>query len=162
MNIPGKAHRSNWLRRMCIRPKCSAPLRKESGIAPVDRLIGDSMSRQPYKSARRVFWIMTLFRLSRPKGGRPPPLLLGQRGPRAHPLSMPVGSIRIEIYFFIVRIRGRYSRSSTFNPAANSSSDCWLSSGATRRKPLLLSSGLSLAKTQRPDNSRGADRKTSG
>lgn len=31
---------------------------KKSGIAPVDRLIGEVMSRPPYKSARRVFWIM--------------------------------------------------------------------------------------------------------
>ena len=31
---------------------------KKTGIAPVDRLIREVMSQQPYKSARRVFWIM--------------------------------------------------------------------------------------------------------
>jgi hypothetical protein len=30
----------------------------KNGIAPVDRLVSEVMSREPYKSARRVFWIM--------------------------------------------------------------------------------------------------------
>jgi hypothetical protein len=30
----------------------------ENGIAPVDRLVSEVMSEEPYKSARRVFWIM--------------------------------------------------------------------------------------------------------
>ena len=30
----------------------------ESGIAPVNRLVGEIMGQEPYKSARRVFWIM--------------------------------------------------------------------------------------------------------
>lgn len=30
----------------------------KSGIAPVDRLVGEVMSQEPSKSARRVFWIM--------------------------------------------------------------------------------------------------------
>jgi hypothetical protein len=30
----------------------------KSGIAPVDRLVGEVMGQEPYKSARRVFWIM--------------------------------------------------------------------------------------------------------
>jgi transposase len=29
-----------------------------NGIAPVDRLVGEVMSQAPYKTARRVFWIM--------------------------------------------------------------------------------------------------------
>jgi hypothetical protein len=31
---------------------------KKNGIAPVDRLIKEVMNQEPYKSARRVFWIM--------------------------------------------------------------------------------------------------------
>jgi hypothetical protein len=31
---------------------------KKSGIAPVDRQMAEVMSREPYTSARRVFWIM--------------------------------------------------------------------------------------------------------
>ena len=31
---------------------------EKTGIAPIDRLIGEVMSREPYQSARRVFWIM--------------------------------------------------------------------------------------------------------
>src|SRR6516162_3812881 len=30
----------------------------KSGIAPVDRLVAEVMGQEPYKSARRVFWIM--------------------------------------------------------------------------------------------------------
>jgi transposase len=30
----------------------------KNGMAPVDRLIPEVMSQEPYKSARRVFWIM--------------------------------------------------------------------------------------------------------
>ena len=30
----------------------------KSGIAPVNRLVGEVMSQEPYKSAHRVFWIM--------------------------------------------------------------------------------------------------------
>lgn len=40
------------------RAKVFGRCEKKSGIAPVDRLIGEVMSREPYKSARRVFWIM--------------------------------------------------------------------------------------------------------
>ena len=30
----------------------------KSGIAPLNRLVGEVMGQEPYKSARRVFWIM--------------------------------------------------------------------------------------------------------
>ena len=30
----------------------------KSGIAPVNRLVGEVMGQEPYKSARRVFWIV--------------------------------------------------------------------------------------------------------
>jgi len=30
----------------------------ENGIAPVGRLVSEVMSQEPYRSARRVFWIM--------------------------------------------------------------------------------------------------------
>jgi hypothetical protein len=40
------------------RAKVFGRCEKQSGIAPVDRLIEEVMSREPYKSARRVFWIM--------------------------------------------------------------------------------------------------------
>jgi len=40
------------------RAKVFGRCEKKSGMAPVDRLIGEVMSREPYKSARRVFWIM--------------------------------------------------------------------------------------------------------
>jgi DDE superfamily endonuclease len=39
------------------RAKVFGRCEKKTGIAPVDRLIGEVMSREPYQSAR-VFWIM--------------------------------------------------------------------------------------------------------
>jgi len=40
------------------RAKIFGHCEKKSGIAPTDRLIAEVMHREPYKSARRVFWIM--------------------------------------------------------------------------------------------------------
>jgi hypothetical protein len=40
------------------RAKVFGRCEKKTGIAPVDRLIGEVMRREPYQSARRVFWIM--------------------------------------------------------------------------------------------------------
>jgi DDE superfamily endonuclease len=40
------------------RAKVIGRCEKKTGIAPVDRLIGEVMSREPYQSVRRVFWIM--------------------------------------------------------------------------------------------------------
>jgi hypothetical protein len=52
------------------RAKVFGRCEKKSGIAPVDRLIKEVMSQEPYKSARRVFWIM---------------LAMAQRASRTHP-----------------------------------------------------------------------------
>jgi hypothetical protein len=40
------------------RAKVFGRCESQNGIAPVDRLVGEVMSQEPYKSARRVFWIM--------------------------------------------------------------------------------------------------------
>src|ERR1041385_1122745 len=40
------------------RAKVFARCEVESGIASVDRLVAEVISQEPYKSARRVFWIM--------------------------------------------------------------------------------------------------------
>jgi hypothetical protein len=40
------------------RAKVFGRCEKKAGIAPVDRLIGEVMRREPCQSARRVFWIM--------------------------------------------------------------------------------------------------------
>lgn len=42
----------------CPSRKGVRPVRNENGIAPVDRLVSELMPQEPYKSARRVFWIM--------------------------------------------------------------------------------------------------------
>ena len=48
---------STWLPGMCTAPRSSV-VASPNGIAAVDRLVGEVMSQEPYKSARRVFWIM--------------------------------------------------------------------------------------------------------
>ena len=40
------------------RAKLLGRCESQNGIAPVDRLVGQVMSQEPYRSARRVFWIM--------------------------------------------------------------------------------------------------------
>jgi hypothetical protein len=40
------------------RAKLFGRCEKKNGIAPSDRLIAEGMSRGPYKSAQRAFWIM--------------------------------------------------------------------------------------------------------
>jgi hypothetical protein len=40
------------------RPKLFGRCEAQSGIAPFDRLVAQVMSQEPYRSARRVFWIM--------------------------------------------------------------------------------------------------------
>ena len=40
------------------RAKLFGHCEKKSGIAPTDRLMAEVVSQEPYKSARRVFWIM--------------------------------------------------------------------------------------------------------
>jgi hypothetical protein len=40
------------------RPKLFGRCEATSGIAPFDRLVAQTMTQEPYRSARRVFWIM--------------------------------------------------------------------------------------------------------
>jgi len=54
-----------------------------NGMAPVERLVGEVMSQEPYKSARRVFWIMD--NCSAPNG---------PTRSSSTPQSTPVGLIR--------------------------------------------------------------------
>jgi hypothetical protein len=76
---------------------------KKTGIAPVDRLIEEVMSREPYKSARRVFWIMD--NCSAHRGQRAVDRLRSQ-WPNVLLVHTPVHASwlnQIEIYFSIVQ-----------------------------------------------------------
>jgi len=75
----------------------------KSGIAPVDRLIQEVMSQEPYKSARRVFWIMD--NCSAHRGKRAVDRLRSQ-WPNLLLVHTPVHASwlnQIEIYFSIVQ-----------------------------------------------------------
>jgi hypothetical protein len=61
------------------------------------------MSREPYKSARRVFWIMDNCSAIAAKGRSIASVLNGPTCSSYTPRFMPVGSNQIEIYFSIVQ-----------------------------------------------------------
>ena len=74
-----------------------------SGIAPFDRLVEDVMTQEPYRSARRVFWVMDNGSAHRGAKGRCPlagPLADAPAG--AHPLHASWLN-QIEIYFSVVQ-----------------------------------------------------------
>ncbi len=85
------------------RAKVFGRCEKKSGIAPVDRLIAEVMSRQPYKSARRVFWIMDNCSAHR---GQKAVHRLRSQWPNVVLVHTPVHASwlnQIEIYFSIVQ-----------------------------------------------------------
>jgi hypothetical protein len=85
------------------RAKVFGRCEKKTGIAPVDRLIGEVMSREPYKSARRVFWIMD--NCSAHRGQKAVDRLRSQ-WPNVLLVHTPVHASwlnQIEIYFSIVQ-----------------------------------------------------------
>ena len=43
---------------VCIGPRSSAGARRRTGIAPFARLVAQVMAQEPYRSARRVFWVV--------------------------------------------------------------------------------------------------------
>ena len=74
-----------------------------SGIAPFDRLVEDVMSQEPYRSARRVFWVMDNGSAHRGAKGD---ARLHTRWPTLQPVHTPVHASwlnQIEIYFSIVQ-----------------------------------------------------------
>lgn len=76
---------------------------KKTGIAPTDRLIAEVMRREPYKSAKRVFWIMDNCSAHR---GQKAVERIRSRWPNALLVHTPVHASwinQIEIYFSIVQ-----------------------------------------------------------
>ncbi len=74
-----------------------------TGIAPFDRLVADVMTQDPYRSARRVFWI-----LDNGSGHRGPKAVerLQRQWPNLIPVFTPVHASwlnQIEIYFSVVQ-----------------------------------------------------------
>lgn len=75
----------------------------KNGIAPVDRLVSEVMSQQPYKSARRVFWIMDNCSAHR---GQKAADRLHDKWPNALLIHTPVHASwlnQVEIYFSVVQ-----------------------------------------------------------
>ena len=75
----------------------------KSGIAPVDRLVSDVMGQEPYKSARRVFWIMDNGSAHR---GQKAAKRLRDKWPNAILIHTPIHASwlnQVEIYFSILQ-----------------------------------------------------------
>src|SRR6202023_3618172 len=85
------------------RAKVFGRCESKNGIAAVDRLVGEVMSQEPYKSARRVFWIMD--NCSAHRGQRAADRYRA-KWPNAILIHTPVHASwlnQIEIYFSIVQ-----------------------------------------------------------
>jgi hypothetical protein len=85
------------------RAKIFGRCEKKNGIAPTDRLISDVMSQEPYKSAKRVFWIMDNCSAHR---GQKAVQRIGSRWPNALLVHTPIHASwlnQIEIYFSVVQ-----------------------------------------------------------
>jgi hypothetical protein len=94
------AYLAAWdVRRGKVFTRCEA----RSGIAPFDRLVGQVMRREPYRSARRVFWIMDNGSSHR---GKACVERLTGKWPNIVPVHLPVHASwlnQIEIYFSVVQ-----------------------------------------------------------
>jgi transposase len=85
------------------RAKLFGHCEKKSGIAPTDRLMSEVMSQEPYKSARRVFWIMDNCSAHR---GEKAVQRVRSHWPNAILVHTPIHASwlnQIEIYFSIVQ-----------------------------------------------------------
>jgi hypothetical protein len=74
-----------------------------SGIAACDRLVDQVMTQEPYRSARRVFWVMDNGSVHRGAKGEHDCVIAGPHSCPCTLLVMPAGSIKIEMYFSIVQ-----------------------------------------------------------
>ena len=94
------AYLAAWdVRRAKIFGRCEP----STGIAPFDRLVAQVMAEEPYRSARRVFWI-----LDNGSGHRGPKAVerLHRRWPTLIPVLTPVHASwlnQVEIYFSVVQ-----------------------------------------------------------
>jgi len=94
------AYLAAWdVRRAKIFGRCEAT----TGIAPFDRLVEDVMGQEPYRSARRVFWI---FDNGSSHRGQKAAQRLQSRWPSIIPVHTPVHASwlnQVEIYFSIIQ-----------------------------------------------------------
>jgi DDE superfamily endonuclease len=85
------------------RAKLFGRLEPTTGIAPFGRLVEQVMRQEPYRSARRVFWVVDNGSSHR---GMASVRRLAQQWPRAHLVHTPVHSSwlnQVEIYLSIVQ-----------------------------------------------------------
>jgi hypothetical protein len=88
---------------MSIAAKIFGRCEVKSGIAPVDRLVSEVMDQEPYRSARRVFWIMDNCSSHR---GQKATNRLRDKWPNAILIHTPVHASwldQVEIYFSIIQ-----------------------------------------------------------
>lgn len=87
----------------CGQAKIFARCEATTGIEPFRRLVEQVMSREPYASAERVFWIVDNGSSHR---GTPSVSRLSQEWPNAHLIHLPIHASwlnQVEIYFSIIQ-----------------------------------------------------------
>jgi hypothetical protein len=102
MNTSGVALWPTWLHGTSGRRRFLGHCEKKSGIAAFERLVADVMSREPYRSARRVFWVVDNGSSHR---GVPSIERMKSRWANAELVHLPIHASwlnQMEIYFGIV------------------------------------------------------------
>jgi len=103
MSISGAAPGPNLAAWDVHRAQVFGRCERQNGIAPFDRLVAQVMSQEPYRSARRVFWIVDNGSAHR---GHPALVRLHAQWPTLRVVHTPVHASwlnQIEIYFSIVQ-----------------------------------------------------------
>jgi DDE superfamily endonuclease len=92
-----------WQLGMSIEQESSAAVKSKVELLPSIRLVGEVMGQEPYKSARRVFWIMDNCSAHR---GQKAANRLRERWPNLILIHTPIHASwlnQVEIYFSIVQ-----------------------------------------------------------
>src|SRR5215217_7012870 len=88
---------------MCTTPISFDRVEEKTGIVPFGRLVDEVMNTEPYKSARRVFWVVDN---GSSHCGRASVQRMADAYPRARLIHLPVHASslnQIELYFSIVQ-----------------------------------------------------------
>ena len=108
-----------------------------TGIVPFDTLVHQVMSQEPYRQAKRVFWIVDNGSSHR---GRAACQRLQQKHSNLVLVHLPVGSIRLKSTF--QSCSERSSRPMTFPAWTPLPKDCWSFSNTTNKSPSHLNGNL--------------------
>jgi hypothetical protein len=138
------------------RAKVFGRCESKNGIAAVDRLVGEVMSQEPYKSARRVFWIMD--NCSAHRGQRAADRFRTQ-WPNAILIHTPTHASwlnQVEIYFSIVQRKVLTPNDFLLWPISNSAFSPFKSTTSGQRLPSNGPSPTAICRRSWPSSTQNA------